>query len=244
MKYTGHGVPARYNTSSETIDARADIKLKPCERCRLRGHYCEAQTTGDDEEPLCVFCADGVTCLHERVEAKRQKAMPAKLGPEILQDAIAKAKGAPAPPSRKPRNPKSPWRGPASLNLSNARPEPPPSAAPAEPETKKETHPVKHDNDNPPVCSVEGCTTPLGKKNRTGRCAPHYYVRKGKRGSSARRATPPRKLKTKRGRPASGAPKQDGVVTICVTETNLDNFWQKLSLEEKAELYQRQLEGA
>jgi hypothetical protein len=189
-----------------STDARAEIKLKPCESCRLRGHYCEAQTTGDDEEPLCVFCADGVTCLHDQVEARRRKAMPAKLGPEIPRDAIADAK----PPSgpRKPPNPNSPWRGNAGLILSNKAPQRPPSATPAATEAKKkETIPVKHDNENPRICSVEGCTTPLGKKNRTGRCAPHYYVRKGKGGSSARKATPPPQhgcqTRERKARPAS-----------------------------------------
>jgi hypothetical protein len=35
-----------------------------------------------------------------------------------------------------------------------------------------------------------------------------------------------------------------GIATICVTEAHMDNFWSKLSLEEKANLFQRQLEGA
>ncbi|HWF06781.1 MAG TPA: hypothetical protein VHA06_24035 [Candidatus Angelobacter sp.] len=59
------------------------------------------------------------------------------------------------------------------------------------------------------------------------------------RGSAhrARPASPPRKIVAK---PEPLA----GIATICVTETNLDKFWMSLSLEEKANLFQRQLEGS
>jgi len=40
------------------------------------------------------------------------------------------------------------------------------------------------------------------------------------------------------------APKSNGIATLCVTEQHLDSFWMRLTLEEKANLFQRQLEGA
>jgi hypothetical protein len=53
-----------------------------------------------------------------------------------------------------------------------------------------------------------------------------------------RRVSPPRKNNAKAIQPANG------VATICVTEAHLDSFWMKLSLEEKAQIFTRQLEGA
>jgi hypothetical protein len=52
------------------------------------------------------------------------------------------------------------------------------------------------------------------------------------------KASPPRNSVSR------SAPKPNGIATLCVTEQHLDSFWMKLTLEEKANLFQRQLEGA
>lgn len=93
------------------------------------------------------------------------------------------------------------------------------------------------------MCGKPGCGKKIGPTNRSGFCQSHFYLstltgaRRGRpkatTGSRRSEPTPPRKT----------AAKATGVVTICVTEANLNNFWNALSLEEKAELYQRQLEG-
>ena len=63
------------------------------------------------------------------------------------------------------------------------------------------------------------------------------------------KSSPPRKLKTKRGRPPKNGTSvtplvREAVANICVPESALDAFWQKLSVEEKAELFVRQMQGA
>lgn len=108
------------------------------------------------------------------------------------------------------------------------------------------------------LCSV--CGEPLNSNNTTGvhtRCAQpakkcsvcnkplrsdspgdtHARCVKGKAARAITRSQtpPPRKTAAK---PAAG------VAMICVTEANLDNFWAKLSLDEKAAIFARQLEGA
>lgn len=59
-----------------------------------------------------------------------------------------------------------------------------------------------------------------------------------KKTRAASRVSPPRK------NAATPSPKPTGVAMICVSESHLDSFWAKLSLEEKAQIFERQLEGA
>jgi hypothetical protein len=90
------------------------------------------------------------------------------------------------------------------------------------------------------ICPVEGCANKLNANNKSGFCAGHWYESQKSKPAGARKskpASPPRKIVAK---PEPLA----GIATICVTETNLDAFWMRLSLEEKANLFQRQLEGA
>lgn len=86
------------------------------------------------------------------------------------------------------------------------------------------------------VCA---CGTMLRKDNTDGVCK--KCRKSGPKATASPhkpKASPPRNLVSRPARPATG------IATICVTEENLNAFWMKLSLEEKANLFQRQLEGA
>jgi hypothetical protein len=105
-----------------------------------------------------------------------------------------------------------------------------------EKETVIPKHPIK--SEKPPRLCGCGCGGEL--KGRWPFLKGHGAqppVRTHKRQQRRRRSesTPPRK---------TAAKPTTGIATICVTEANLDNFWSRLSLEEKAALYQLQLEGA
>jgi hypothetical protein len=101
--------------------------------------------------------------------------------------------------------------------------------------------PNRETTPQPRVCSVQGCGKKLRSDNKTGVCTPHQQgMIAGTTPSKAARSksTPPRKSNS------TPAPAPVGVATICVTETHLDYFWSKLSLDEKAAIFTRQLEGA
>jgi hypothetical protein len=213
-----------------------------------------------EPKPLCVFCEDGVPCPNRQALARRAvTASPATLlVPPVMQ-------------TRKPRNPNHPWRGIASLHLSDKAPAKPTTTAGVAPlqdegragidevstvgkdrqEEKEITVKPKTDEEIPRYCGRDGCTKTLTRANKSGFCTKHFYDSKksgrapgrpatngdaaAKRGS---KATPPRNSAARVETPATG------IATICVTEAHMDNFWSKLSLEEKANLFQRQLEGA
>ena len=89
------------------------------------------------------------------------------------------------------------------------------------------------------TCAHPECETPITQGNKSGYCTKHFYWSKKKSQThganrSARKASPPRK---------SIAKPNGAVATICVTESNLDAFWAKLSIEEKADLFSKQLEA-
>ncbi len=96
------------------------------------------------------------------------------------------------------------------------------------------------------------CGTLLRKDNSDGVCKP---CRKSARSTNAEpsnkrgrplksQTTPPRNTVAKpRKAEAKAATPGVGIATICVTEQHMDHFWSKLSLEEKANLFQLQLEG-
>lgn len=94
------------------------------------------------------------------------------------------------------------------------------------------------------------CGTLLRKDNSDGLCkvcrkaarkagepSPKVASKRGRPRKS--KATPPRNSTARVETPANG-----GIATICVTEAHMDNYWSKLSLEEKANVFQRQLESA
>jgi len=94
----------------------------------------------------------------------------------------------------------------------------------------------------PRYCALDGCTTTIGPNCKSGYCSKHFYHSKKKISNGAASAprastaTPPRKSNST---PADGA----GAATLMVTEKHLDAFWSRLSLEEKTNLFQRQLDG-
>ena len=92
----------------------------------------------------------------------------------------------------------------------------------------------------PRTCTCRPGCTEIAKSNASPYAKGHNPNKKAKAKTKrvARRASPTRK------KAATRVKQNSGVATICVTETNLDNFWAKLSLEEKAALYQQQLENA
>ena len=92
----------------------------------------------------------------------------------------------------------------------------------------------------PRLCICKPGCTEIAKSNASPYAKghnPNVMGTRPKRSSRKSKASPPRKTNAKRV-PAKS------IATICVTEENLDSFWNRLSLEEKANLFQRQLEGA
>jgi hypothetical protein len=130
----------------------------------------------------------------------------------------------PMPPEKQPRLCKC---GCGEIAKSNASP----YAKGHKPNQKKNTESR--------VCSVAGCGKQLRADNKSGICTPHQkgMLAETKPSKVARsKSTPPRKL--------NSTPAPVGVATISVTETHLDYFWSKLTLDEKATIFTRQLEGA
>jgi hypothetical protein len=95
---------------------------------------------------------------------------------------------------------------------------------------------------NKRLCAC-GCGTPLVNRHPYIKGhAPNQKKPRAKSHAPRTTATPPRKTVAK---PVIGvSTPATGVATICVTEQHMDHFWSKLSLEEKANLFQMQLEGA
>jgi hypothetical protein len=216
-----------------------------------------------DPKPLCVFCEDGVPCPNrQRVARPAVTTTSAPITPLVPQK-----------PGR-PKNPNSPWRGNAGLHLSDKAPAKPattnsavtlqdgglqpqqivevPTAGKDRQEKKEITVKPTPDDDNiPRYCGRDGCTKTLTRANKSGFCTKHFYDSKKSGRAPGRPATngkaaAPRgsKATPPRNPPARVETPENGIATICVTEDNLNSFWMKLSLEEKANLFQRQLEGA
>lgn len=80
------------------------------------------------------------------------------------------------------------------------------------------------------TCSHPLCKTQITLGNKSGACTKHFHWAKQELLNNKGRTLPPRN--------GSAA-----VATICVTESNLDAFWARLSIEEKAEIFSRQLEA-
>ena len=108
-----------------------------------------------------------------------------------------------------------------------------------EPEVRK-----KESTMEPRKCAHEGCEKKLIARNKSGFCTEHFYDSKRKSSTTGSSRHAARKTVAKRGRkPRAQEPAKSGIATICVSEAHLDNFWSKLSLDEKAEIFTRQLEG-
>jgi hypothetical protein len=107
------------------------------------------------------------------------------------------------------------------------------------------------------VCSVDGCGKQLIVTNRTGRCAAHHYVKKSDRQNVTKvtNGTNGHAPAKRKGRPtlekksdllalahcAIESHSPDAVATICVTEPQLDRFWMRLTLDEKAAVFTREM---
>ena len=223
-----------------------------CTECKC----CEAQAGFE----LCVFCEDRVPC------PVRQKAAQRAVTPAPSQALVP-----PKREARRVRNPKSPWRGMGSLTLSDNAPLKPttrdsapalqeapqqpqqvvqvPTAGKNRQEEKKERTTMRLTDEERAQRKSCACGTLLRKDNSDGVCKECRNA--GKKASDTNgnaspkrgrprnpQPAPPRKSVSKPAQPANG------IATICVTEANLNSFWMGLSLEEKANLFQRQLEGA
>lgn len=160
-----------------------------CSECKC----CEAQPSmADDPAPLCIFCEDGVACPNRQRAAR----------PAIT---TTPAHITPLPPKKpgRTRNPNSPWRGMASLHLSDKSPQKPATThsgatlqeeAPEpqqvdevstagddrQEEKERTTMPPKDDEEIPRYCGREGCTKTLTRANKSGFCTPHWYDSKKK----------------------------------------------------------------
>jgi hypothetical protein len=227
-----------------------------CSECKC----CEAQPSmAADPKPLCIFCEDGVAC------PGRQKAARA-----VVTAAPSRLLTPPAATVRKPRNPKSPWRGFATLRgnaPANSQMKPTPTDGgvdlqdeAAEPQQIEEVSTAGHDrqedkesktmrlsDEERSLRKVCPCGTLLRKDNSDGLCK---VCRKAAKTDaavnkpSAKRGRPRKSKATPPTNSTSRVPPTNGTAMIRVTEENLNSFWMKLSLEEKAVLFQRQLEGA
>lgn len=219
-----------------------------CSECKC----CEAQSGFD----LCVFCEDKVAC-----PGRLRQVTPLPVPKVVLVNNVKAPAGK---ASARVVNPKSPWRGPAKLYFKGA--------SVIADQTKQKEQTITMPTKKPRLCSC-GCGTPLtnrhpyikghnkpkedGQRVKQGLCACGCgEPAKSNRSPYIKGHNPNAKRKTKNAKPArpvastasslrdSDSTPRPGVATICVTETNLDNFWSKLSLEEKAALYQQQLENA
>jgi hypothetical protein len=236
-----------------------------CAECKC----CEAQASmADDPRPLCVFCEDGVPC-----PTRQRAARPAvTTSPAPITRLVQQKRG-------RPKNPNSPWRGMASLHLSDKAPEKPATTngvaalqdeakeplqidevptAGKDRQEEKETNMRLTDAERAQrkVCP---CGTLLRKDNSDGLCkvcrkaarqaGEPLLKRTAKRGRPLKsKTTPPRNSSSRPASPRNGKDytleqPRAGIATICVTEAHMDNYWSKLTLEEKANLFQRQLEG-
>jgi len=129
---------------------------------------------------------------------------------------------------------------------------PPPAAAPADPDPQqdadhspaKETPTMPLNTDSTRTCVHPECETHIRLSNKSGACAKHFHWAKKQRPRRGAKhpllnkykiASPPRK-------PIAKQNGSSAIATICVTESNLDAFWARLSLEEKADIFSQQLE--
>jgi hypothetical protein len=247
---------------------RAGLTPDVCAECWRDGHACPAHCTVDKER-LCIDCADGKPCAIAREKAASTRTpaheryrvtIPGVKKPRaadiaLLTDESGKITGvkrtAPTRPAAPVESQFPQMASVASIQV--------PTVGKDRPEEKEMTPMAKK------LCAC-GCGTELKadsvwdyvkghrtKPEKKKRCAcgcgtslvnRHPYI-KGhnpdeKKGAAApgSKPTPPRNSAARVETPITG------IATICVTEAHMDSFWSKLSLEEKANLFQRQLEGA
>jgi hypothetical protein len=204
-----------------SIDARAALRPDICVPCQQRGHICPAHCTVDNER-WCLDCTEGNPCVYQQRNDKSIQAGPLPAPASPNAEAIAGWLSTREHYRKKRKQQK-------------AQPSP-------HPKGKLDMHSAKK-------CSHPECETPLTERNKSGYCAKHfYYSKKNKPPRGARRVA--RKSTKADHFPTipiiatrKSAKSQNGtaVATICVTEANLNAFWQKLSIDEKADLFMKQL---
>lgn len=226
MKVTAKG---ELSGSPESFDSRGDIKLEQCVPCKQRGHYCKAETEVDGE-PWCNACLDGDPCMHELIERRRKTAAAAP----IMSGERLHVRHRHGEVIRRVEE----SAGKTAGDVGAAGPEAgsPKEIAPAT-KRKQETK-ERNTMEQEKICGREGCGKKLTAANRSDFCTKHFYDSRRKTAGTAPARRGPKAATGKTAAPGCG------VATICVTEDHLDNFWKKLSLEEKAELFTRQLQGA
>lgn len=165
-------------------------------------------------------------CWHHRFG----KPLPAISAPPVVNAPDSVTVEAP-PPKPGPRNPAAVPHEPAPPKAAE------PSSTNSFPEKRNESKSMNANQTPIRLCAREGCGKQLRSSNATGFCHKHWYDSKSKSDHRDNAPSPSR-----RSRPSQS--KDVGVATICVTEAHLDSFWAKLSLEEKAQIFERQLEGA
>jgi hypothetical protein len=244
----------RLKGEAHSASSRAGLHPDICAECWRNGHSCRAHCTVENER-LCLDCADGVPCpiarekaastrtpVHERYHVK----LPGQNPPKPAN--VSAPRTLPIPPQpRKPANISLVLddKGLPTRAVSTQMPVPvvaniqvPTAGKDRQEEERTTMKPT--DGDIPRYCAHEGCTKTLTRANKSGYCTKHFYYSKKNGAAPAPRskATPPRNSTSKVGAPESGA------ATLHVTETHLNNFLLKLSLDEKTAIVQRHLEGA
>lgn len=102
-------------------------------------------------------------------------------------------------------------------------------------------------------CRHPQCGTTLRSDNKSGVCGDHYFWGKknpvdGQPTPKSLKASPPRKSAAKPLTPLIRGTRavlgiSEATANICVPEAALDNFWRNLTVQEKADLFVRQLQG-
>jgi hypothetical protein len=200
--------------------SRAGLTPDVCEECWADGHACPAHCTVGKQR-LCIDYADGKPCAVAREKAANPRT-PAHERYRVTIPGTPKPANA-QPPDKLPIPPAAPKHRAGNISLvldergmvtGVKRTTPATPAAPAAPR---------------PVVPPKPAPDPVR--------AAEKEEKRDKEKSMSPAPTPPTNS-------TSRVPPTNGTAMIRVTEENLNSFWMKLSLEEKAVLFQRQLEGA
>jgi hypothetical protein len=257
---------------SGAINGRAGLDPDVCAECWKNGHVCKPHCTVDGER-LCIDCADGKPCAiarekeknprtpaHERyrvtIPGGKKTPKPRAADVALVTDEGGRIVGvtrtkpaAVASPSTKPGNISLVLddKGvPARAVHTSKRVEAPTVTAVPQtvqvPTAGKDLQEEKERTNMPPrLCQCKPGCTEIAKSNASPYARGHNPNLKKKVARPAARkskASPPRNSVSR------SAPKPNGVATLCVSEEHLNNFLLKLSLEQKTNIVQRQLEGA
>lgn len=200
--------------------ARAGLTPDVCEECWRDGHSCPAHCTVGGQR-LCIDCADGKPCA-----IARQKAANSRTPPHERYHVTI--------PGQKNTKPRAAdvalvTDDKGSIVGVKRTPAPPPANPPALPPKRARNMSLVLDNKGLPTGAV---STPAKHSAEKDSAKPQQQEKERSE------AMPEQKESVAPVAPANGT------ATIIVTEKHMDAFWSKLSLPEKAAIFQRQLEGA